>query len=53
MDRVVWKKEEKIMLFWLEGDPLSGIGTTIGFFVFLIIGRYLRIIKEGNINDNR
>ncbi|MFQ6119380.1 MAG: hypothetical protein ACE5KE_05785 [Methanosarcinales archaeon] len=40
-------------MIWLEGDPLSGIGTTIGFFVFLIIGRYLRIIKEGNINDDK
>jgi hypothetical protein len=27
------------MLEWLAGDPLSGILTTIGFFVFLIIGR--------------
>ena len=29
------------MLEWLEGDPLAGIGTTIGFFVFLIIGHYI------------
>lgn len=31
------------MLEWLEGDPLAGIGTTIGFFVFLIIGHYVRL----------
>ncbi len=37
------------MLDWLVGDPLSGILTTVCFFVFLIIGRKLalkRIDKE-------
>jgi len=33
------------MLEWLSGDPLNGIGTTVGFFVFLIIGHYLRLRK--------
>ncbi len=33
------------MLEWLSGDPLVGILTTIGFFSFLIIGRYTRIRK--------
>lgn len=33
------------MLEWLSGDPLVGILTTIGFFIFLIIGRYARIRK--------
>lgn len=31
------------MLEWLQGDPLVGILTTIGFFVFLIIGRNLKL----------
>ena len=31
------------MLEWLAGDPLSGILTTICFFVFLIIGRNLKL----------
>ena len=31
------------MLEWLSGDPLTGILTTIGFFVFLIIGRSLKL----------
>jgi hypothetical protein len=31
------------MFEWLSGDPLTGILTTIGFFVFLIIGRNLRL----------
>ena len=30
------------MLDWLSGDPLSGLGTTLGFFTFAIIGRWLR-----------
>lgn len=34
------------MLEWLLGDPLVGILTTIGFFVFLIIGRKLRLRKR-------
>jgi len=29
------------MLEWLVAGPLLGIGTTIGFFVFLIIGHYI------------
>jgi hypothetical protein len=33
------------MLEWLLGDPLVGILTTIGFFVFLIIGRNLKLRK--------
>lgn len=33
------------MLEWLLGDPLVGIGTTVGFFVFLIIGRNLKLRK--------
>ncbi len=37
------------MLEWLSGDPLSGIGTTVGFFIFLIIGRYVRkrMVEKG------
>jgi hypothetical protein len=31
------------MFEWLAGDPLTGILTTIGFFVFLIIGRNLKL----------
>jgi hypothetical protein len=31
------------MFEWLSGDPLTGILTTVGFFVFLIIGRNLRL----------
>jgi hypothetical protein len=31
------------MLEWLTGDPLVGILTTVGFFVFLIIGRNLKL----------
>ncbi|GBE55037.1 hypothetical protein BMS3Bbin15_01201 [archaeon BMS3Bbin15] len=35
------------MLEWIfSGDSLNGIGTTIGFFIFLIIGHYIRIMKE-------
>ena len=30
------------MFEWLSGDPLCGIGTTVGFFTFLILGRYVR-----------
>ena len=30
------------MFEWLSGDPLCGIGTTVGFFIFLILGRYVR-----------
>jgi len=30
------------MLEWLAGDPLCGIGTTVGFFIFLIIGYHVR-----------
>jgi hypothetical protein len=33
------------MLEWLSGDPLVGILTTVGFFVFLIIGRNLKLRK--------
>ena len=31
------------MLEWLTGDSLTGILTTLGFFVFLIIGRNLKL----------
>jgi hypothetical protein len=31
------------MLEWLTGDPLVGILTTVGFFVFLIIGRSYKL----------
>ena len=27
----------------INGDPLSGLLTTIGFFVMLIVGRHVRI----------
>ena len=27
----------------INGDPLSGLLTTIGFFVFLIVGRHVRL----------
>ncbi len=30
------------MMEWLSGDALNGLGTTIGFFLALIVGRYLR-----------
>jgi cobalt/nickel transport system permease protein len=46
------------MLEWLQGDPLVGILTTIGFFVFLIIGRNLKLrrmrrqIAVGDVKDN-
>ena len=48
-----------MMLEWLQGDPLVGILTTIGFFAFLIIGRNMRLrrmrskqaaIIAGNVN---
>jgi len=34
---------------WLAGDPVNGIGTVVGFFTFLIIGRAvkLRQLKHG------
>jgi len=37
------------MLEWLSGDPLVGILTTISFFIFLIIGRNLKLrrMKSG------
>jgi hypothetical protein len=31
------------MLEWLMGDPLVGILTTVCFFVFLLIGRSVRL----------
>ena len=31
------------MLEWLRGDPLVGVLTTVGFFVFLIIGRTVKL----------
>ncbi len=31
------------MLEWLQGDPLVGILTTVGFFIFLIVGYNLKI----------
>jgi hypothetical protein len=34
------------MLEWLGGDALTGMLTTIGFFMFLIIGREIRIRKD-------
>jgi hypothetical protein len=33
------------MLEWLLGDPLVGMLTTVGFFVFILIGRNLKIRK--------
>ena len=33
------------MFEWLLGDPLVGILTTICFFLFLIIGRNMRLRK--------
>jgi len=48
-----------MMLEWLQGDPLVGILTTIGFFAFLIIGRNMKLrrmrskqaaIIAGNVN---
>lgn len=27
---------------WLSGDVLNGLGTTVGFFIFAIIGRAVR-----------
>ncbi len=37
------------MIKWLTGDPLNGIAITIGFFISLIIGRYMRIWRERNM----
>lgn len=34
------------MLEYLVGDALSGILTTAGFFIFLIIGRHFRLWKD-------
>jgi hypothetical protein len=34
------------MIEWLSGDPLNGIAITLAFFISLIIGRYLRLLKE-------
>ncbi len=34
------------MFNFLTGDALNGLGTTVGFFVFLIIGRYIRKWKS-------
>lgn len=34
------------MLEWMTGDPLSGIGTTVGFFLFAIIGYQVRKMRE-------
>ena len=31
------------MIEIIDGDPLSGLLTTIGFFVALIVGRHVRI----------
>ena len=28
---------------WLAGDPLVGILTTVGFFMFLMIGRKVKL----------
>ena len=36
------------MLEWLQGDPLVGILTTIGFFVFVIIGRQIKLRRMSN-----
>jgi len=30
---------------WLAGDPLVGILTTVGFFMFLMIGRKVQLRK--------
>jgi hypothetical protein len=42
------------MLEWLSGDPLTGILTTIGFFVFLLIGRNLKLrqMKRKKVDDD-
>lgn len=34
------------MLEWMSGDPLSGIGTTVGFFLFAIIGYQIRKLRN-------
>jgi hypothetical protein len=34
------------MIDWLTGDAINGLGTTIGFFTFLIIGRLVRRWKS-------
>jgi hypothetical protein len=41
------------MLEWLVGDPLSGILTTIFFFVFLIIGRKLALKRMKQDRKNQ
>ncbi len=30
----------------INGDPLSGLLTTVGFFIALIVGRYVRMRQE-------
>ncbi len=36
------------MLEWLQGDPLVGILTTVSFFLFLIVGRHIKLRKMRN-----
>jgi hypothetical protein len=31
------------MFEWLQGDPVNGMLMTLGFFIFLIIGRNLKL----------
>lgn len=33
----------KLMVEIINGDPLSGLLVTLGFFVSLIVGRYVRM----------
>ncbi len=35
---------------WLAGDPLVGILTTVGFFTFIIIGRWVKLRRMKNKN---
>ena len=36
-------KEVQHMVEIINGDPLSGLLTTIGFFIALIVGRHIRM----------
>jgi len=36
---------------WLAGDPLVGILTTVGFFMFLMIGRKVKLRQMRKIKS--
>jgi cobalt/nickel transport system permease protein len=40
------------MFEWLHGDPVNGIVITVGFFIFLIIGRNLKLWRMSKSGKN-